>query len=338
MEAPPVQYVKTSDGYNIAYTVCGAGQPLVLLPAAVFHHVEAYWKRESWLKPWLFALASRFRLVQFDSRGQGLSTRGLPDHLSLADLYRDLEELLEYLRPGPVVLMAYGAKSCLALLYAAEHPERVLALVLAATSVEGNAWPSAMYNRLAAENWETFLLSQGAVGGTHTDAAATLARLGETITKEDYLVVTRALRSSDLTPVLSRVNTPTLVLHGRGFVTLPPSESIRVAAALPNSRLVLNDGDSSIGDVEPGAAAIDRFLADLQESSTSRTGLTASGLSAREIEVLRLIAAGKSNGQIADALVISPSTVLHHVTNILTKTGCANRTEAAVYARDRGIA
>jgi LuxR family maltose regulon positive regulatory protein len=54
--------------------------------------------------------------------------------------------------------------------------------------------------------------------------------------------------------------------------------------------------------------------------------------------VLRLLAAGKSNQQIADALVISPSTVLHHVTNILTKTGCSNRTEAAVYARDRGIA
>jgi DNA-binding NarL/FixJ family response regulator len=61
-------------------------------------------------------------------------------------------------------------------------------------------------------------------------------------------------------------------------------------------------------------------------------------LSAREAEVLRLLAAGRSNQQIADALVISHSTVLHHVTNILTKTGCASRTEAAVYARDRGLA
>jgi NarL family two-component system response regulator LiaR len=62
------------------------------------------------------------------------------------------------------------------------------------------------------------------------------------------------------------------------------------------------------------------------------------GLSEREVQVLRLIATGRSNQQIADELVISLSTVLHHITNILTKTGCRNRTEAAVYARDRGIA
>ncbi|HEY4685433.1 MAG TPA: LuxR C-terminal-related transcriptional regulator, partial [Dehalococcoidia bacterium] len=45
----------------------------------------------------------------------------------------------------------------------------------------------------------------------------------------------------------------------------------------------------------------------------------------------------RSNPQIADELVISLNTVQHHVSNILAKTGCANRTEAAVYARDRGL-
>jgi DNA-binding CsgD family transcriptional regulator len=61
------------------------------------------------------------------------------------------------------------------------------------------------------------------------------------------------------------------------------------------------------------------------------------GLSGREVEVLRLIAAGRSNPQIAEELVISLNTVQRHVSNILAKTGAANRTEAAVYARDRGI-
>jgi DNA-binding NarL/FixJ family response regulator len=55
-------------------------------------------------------------------------------------------------------------------------------------------------------------------------------------------------------------------------------------------------------------------------------------LSPREVEVLRLIAAGKSNRDIADALYISLNTVATHVRNILTKTGCTNRTEAAAYA------
>ena len=55
-------------------------------------------------------------------------------------------------------------------------------------------------------------------------------------------------------------------------------------------------------------------------------------LSQRELEVLRLLAAGKSNRDIADALFISLNTVATHVRNILTKTGCANRTEAAAMA------
>ena len=63
----------------------------------------------------------------------------------------------------------------------------------------------------------------------------------------------------------------------------------------------------------------------------------ANALSPRELEVLRLIAAGKSNPQIAAELFISLSTVQHHVSNILAKTGAANRTEAAAYARDRGL-
>ena len=55
-------------------------------------------------------------------------------------------------------------------------------------------------------------------------------------------------------------------------------------------------------------------------------------LTPREVEVLRLIAEGKSNQDIADELFISLSTVAHHVTSILGKTDSSNRTEAAAYA------
>ena len=62
------------------------------------------------------------------------------------------------------------------------------------------------------------------------------------------------------------------------------------------------------------------------------------GLTEREVEVLRLIAAGRSNQHIADALVITLNTTARHVANILGKTGSANRTEAAAYAyRERLI-
>jgi DNA-binding NarL/FixJ family response regulator len=56
------------------------------------------------------------------------------------------------------------------------------------------------------------------------------------------------------------------------------------------------------------------------------------GLTAREVEVLRLVAAGRSNREVATALVISPKTASVHVSNILAKLGAATRTEAAVKA------
>ena len=62
------------------------------------------------------------------------------------------------------------------------------------------------------------------------------------------------------------------------------------------------------------------------------------GLTAREVEVLRLLAAGHSNQQIAEALVISPNTVIRHVSNIFDKTDVANRAEAASYAHRHGLA
>ncbi len=56
------------------------------------------------------------------------------------------------------------------------------------------------------------------------------------------------------------------------------------------------------------------------------------GLTQREVEVLRLVASGATNQQIADLLIISPRTVNTHITNILNKTGCENRTAASAFA------
>jgi len=69
-----------------------------------------------------------------------------------------------------------------------------------------------------------------------------------------------------------------------------------------------------------------------------RTASYPDGLTERELEVLRLLAQGKSNQQIAAELSISLHTAGHHVGNILGKIGAANRTEAASYAFQRGLA
>jgi two-component system, NarL family, response regulator LiaR len=60
-------------------------------------------------------------------------------------------------------------------------------------------------------------------------------------------------------------------------------------------------------------------------------------LSEREFDVLRLIAAGKSNAEIAEALIIAESTVKTHIGNLLKKLHLDDRTQAAVYAWQQGV-
>ena len=60
-------------------------------------------------------------------------------------------------------------------------------------------------------------------------------------------------------------------------------------------------------------------------------------LTGRELEVLRLLAAGRSNQRIAHDLVVALDTVKKHVTHVLGKLGAANRTEAVARARDLGL-
>jgi LuxR family maltose regulon positive regulatory protein len=60
-------------------------------------------------------------------------------------------------------------------------------------------------------------------------------------------------------------------------------------------------------------------------------------LSARELEVLALVADGRSNQAIASELVISLDTVKRHVSHVLDKLGAANRTQAVSRARDLGL-
>jgi DNA-binding NarL/FixJ family response regulator len=81
----------------------------------------------------------------------------------------------------------------------------------------------------------------------------------------------------------------------------------------------------------------------LQQLRATTTGVRRGGdpprveLSERELDVLRLIAIGKDNAQIAQELFISPKTVKNHISNILMKLQIENRIQAAVYAVRSGI-
>ncbi|MBL8151434.1 MAG: response regulator transcription factor [Blastocatellia bacterium] len=80
-----------------------------------------------------------------------------------------------------------------------------------------------------------------------------------------------------------------------------------------------------------------RIMNALQNSSKAEKKTLLTELSKREIEVLRLIAEGITNAEIADKLFISEKTVKSHVSNILSKLHLSDRTQAAVYAWRTGI-
>lgn len=73
------------------------------------------------------------------------------------------------------------------------------------------------------------------------------------------------------------------------------------------------------------------------EPSSSQPSPLLDPLSAREQEVLRLLARGASNQDMANALVIATSTIKHHVSNILSKLEVTNRTQAVARARALGL-
>jgi ATP/maltotriose-dependent transcriptional regulator MalT len=86
-----------------------------------------------------------------------------------------------------------------------------------------------------------------------------------------------------------------------------------------------------------GAAPLIAQVADLTRRAGTDGDAGDPGLTSRELEVLRLVAAGQSNREIAAVLVISPKTASVHVSNILAKLGAATRTEAAVKAHQLGL-
>ena len=95
------------------------------------------------------------------------------------------------------------------------------------------------------------------------------------------------------------------------------------------------DGNGSGPIQRDGAGAGIASTAD--RATTRRSAAPAHTLSAREVEVLQLVAAGRSNGEIGDELFISRKTAGVHVTHILNKLGVSNRVEAAMAAGRLGI-
>jgi len=336
MQEPPVRYVETRDGISIAYTDAGAGEPFIFLPA-FFNHVSDVWTRGISMPPLLRGLAERFRVVNFDSRGLGMSTRGLSAGVTFADYMLDLEAVVSRLRLSRFTLLGSCSTVFLAAHYAERHPERVKALVLMNAAMSWDAWRlSAVYDELPAQDWDLFLQNFIPWGTDPQVAQRVVDVFHGWITQSDYLTSVPAWRTVGLAEIADRIQTPTLILHSRQFRLRSMDAPLEVARALPNARLEFLESNQLFG--EPGQAldAIDRFMCSLDgapnEASYHDPPSNEEGLTPRETEVLRLIAKGESNRDIAGELVLSVRTVERHITHIYGKIGARGKADATAYA------
>ena len=111
----------------------------------------------------------------------------------------------------------------------------------------------------------------------------------------------------------------------RGIFQLDPSVADQLKALLSQSRATREDSQKKNVSTAPAA----------DTPNANPFGLTE--LTGRELEVLRLIAKGATNREIAEALVISEGTVKNHISNILVRLNVRDRTQAAIYARDHSL-
>ncbi|GAA4214649.1 response regulator transcription factor [Actinocatenispora rupis] len=93
---------------------------------------------------------------------------------------------------------------------------------------------------------------------------------------------------------------------------------------------------SGQADLDPDVQR--RLLEMLPAHAAPTVGVPPDGLTDREVEVLSLIAAGLSNGEIARSLVVSEATVKTHVNHVFAKTGVRDRAQAVAYAYRHGLA
>ena len=149
------------------------------------------------------------------------------------------------------------------------------------------------------------------------------------------------LVTTDISPDLASVQCRCLVVHPSLHGMLRLSDTRAIAQAVPGARLAEIEGRvyPHLGpDIEANARLIEEFIDDWQDGDHPRPGRDArDALSPREAEVLQLLAAGLTNKQIADQLVLSVHTVVRHIDHIYQKTGVHSRAQATAYAFQHGI-
>jgi len=343
---PRIQYARASDGVAIAYTINGAGPPVVWLPPVPFSNVTAQW-RIPLLRTAYESLGRHVRLVLYDGRGTGQSERDVED-VGLDAMVRDLQAVVAGARLGRFALFGYYHSCLLAITFAVLHPRQVTRLVLFGGAARGwDAMAPAETQALLTlieRDWDLFTdaAAHAWLGWSAGDTGRLMAEAFRTATNPAMArLMLRLAGEIDVSGDLARIRIPALVLHRQGERQIPIEVSRQLAAGMPNGTLVELPGASSalfLEDLEGDIQVLVDFLTDGPAGprpATERRGNDE--LTPRELDVLRLVAGGDANAEVAQRLGLSVHTVERHLTNLYPKIGARGRADATAYAIRHGI-
>jgi class 3 adenylate cyclase/pimeloyl-ACP methyl ester carboxylesterase len=272
---PRTRYTRSGDA-NIAYQVVGDGPfDLIWVPGWI-SNVEVSWEVPEYGR-FLRRLASFSRLILFDKRGTGLSDGVSLEHLpGLEQRMDDVHAVLE--AAGSTSAAVFGASEGgnLSMLYAATHPERVRALVLAAVYAKRVYSPDYPWApTIEAREAEHALLERD-WGGEMDVAALAPSAVGDPALMRRIATFFRRSASPGAAVALNRMNTaidtravlptiaaPTLVLCRTGDRRVSVEEDRWIAAQIPGATFVELPGDDHlpwVGDIDGLVDEVEVFL------------------------------------------------------------------------------
>jgi pimeloyl-ACP methyl ester carboxylesterase/DNA-binding CsgD family transcriptional regulator len=343
-----MHYAVTSDDVRIAYVSVGDGPPLVFA-SNIFGDATRYCDGFPPVRELTDRLAQLgWRVIRYDHRGMGASDRNVVD-LGLEARVRDLAAVVAVLGLDRFALGGVDIGAVTAIAYAVEHEAAVSHLVLLSPWASGARYlqiPAlrAAYSAEATgeQEWRLFANILGSVASGFTDPE--FVRKGTEVflqaTSPQALSAFNAANARiDIRDLLPRVMARTLVTHEPAFPFGSFDLCQEVAAAIPSAEFLVVCDNSIAGRVhDENVAAIDRFLRNgTATSSMSAVDKTINpsrfdALTPREIEVLREVADGATNKEIAAALGIAVSTIERHLVNLYPKIGARGRADAIAYA------
>jgi pimeloyl-ACP methyl ester carboxylesterase/DNA-binding CsgD family transcriptional regulator len=327
------------EGRRLAYSTYGEGPPLVFGPRWV-SHLEEEWD-DPRQRAFYSEIARTHRVVRFDRIGCGLSSREVDPRPTIESESRQLEAVIES-TGEPAIVFASSCCCLAASQLAVRRPELVPKLVFFGGYASRNDIPDATRRSLVEfirTNWRLGAQMLAGLFDPHAsgDEIAEHTRMQRAAASAEAAAIFLELDiSADLRSVLPYVQTPALVLHRRGDRTVPIGRGRELASLLPNARFVPLSGDSHLPYLDDQREVM-RALAGFLHSESVPELDGASPLTSRETEVLRLIATGMNNKEIASTLVLSEHTVHRHVANILRKLAQSSRAAAATTAARAGL-